>query len=235
MRTYPHVLGLLVITSAAGTVVGLLTWLVVATTIPYAWALPAIVIPPTLAGLTAGLGSEIALRWHPAAHAPRRVAWIAGIVVVSFLYGALVVALGRAGLWPTEGLEGATLVLVPGVVVAGVADVLAAPRGWPAAWLDGLVALGEMLAAALAFAFGAGLFFAITFTDPCLLPGHHAAHCLDTGPWRVLDQFLPAALAVGLWLGVSLWLALGLGGALRPRSQFPPRTLMMGDDASTPV
>ncbi len=203
-----------------GALAGVIAWLVANAVSPYTYALATPLAPTAAVGLAAGLGSELGLRTRQTWAPGHLLAWGLALLAAVFLYGGAVVALVRLWVWQIEGATAVILILVPSFAFAFAAGVVAGRRGWPVAWVDGLGALAMFVAGALAFALGAGLFAALTYTNPCLrLPPYAktAYGYLDLGRWGMLQLLLVSALVVGACLGGALWLALSLGGALRAR------------------
>jgi hypothetical protein len=235
MRALFPMVGRLGLSLAIGAVVGILTGMSLSRYVP-----PAdIALAACVASVGGWAGSEFALRRYPAWQGRRLAVWIILLGIVSFVYGVLLVLLTPTGIWVSRDMMAVvvarSLLLVPVALVGLLAGFLAGRRGLPVAWVDGFVAPLVTLVWAIGVALGAGLYVAVIYVSPCMAPRVYRYGCVDPGRWFSLQIGLLGALAVGLWLGVTLWLALGLGGALRPRSPLPPRTLTMGDDASTPV
>lgn len=165
------------------------------------------------------LGSELGIASGLRSQGKPRVlvlaAWVAGSVVLSFLYGAAMFALlfSHLSLLWTEGEQFVVMGLFPAVAVSFAAGFLAGRRAWPGALMDGLLALVVVALDGVVYALGQGTFAAILYqTCP---PNER---CGIRGRWFYLVVHLPSSAEVSVWLGVTVGLILIATGVLRPRS-----------------
>lgn len=216
----PHA-GRLLMSGAAGAIVGYAAWSVESTVVsPNTFPLWWFVAPAILVGIATWLGFALAPRgddatggwsWrHIGVMALKSAGAIAAIGLVCG--GAAEQALRH----PRE-LGAASPILAP--IALGVAFVCAAfaagrltglisaTAGVVPGVLSSLLGVGLAVFCGLVCGAGIGLVFAVTYVDPCDIPGRHL-YCLDLGRWGLFPGIVVAGLVLGAWVSAAVGLTL---------------------------